>query len=475
VWRQRSFLALWSARTVSQFGTQITLFVIPVLALTTLSATPGQLGLVSAAETVPFLLIGLPAGALLDRWDRRRVMVVADLGRAVAICVLPLGYALDTLSVPLLCAVAFVTGVFTVFFDIADQALLPSVVSRAQTADGNSRLEFSRSTAELAGPSLGGLLLQLLAAPLILLADAASYLLSALLLRSVRTRHDDDQDHDQGHDQDRKHGRGDDHGHTEPRAAPESESRMRTRIAEGLRFVLTHRTLRPLALATAIGNLASLGGALSALLTAYAVHDLRLSPGALGLALSLGNAGALLGAVATGRLIRRFGLGPVLIGAKSLPGLAVLVLATAAPGALAGGRDGSALLPAAAARARGPGAARDADRARVGRLTVGARSASVGQCGSVRVGTSRSGSERVRRLPRPPVPRRLRVAAGPELEDRAGELGRRQRSVPVGVEVIEAVIDLRDEQVVRQCAPSGGFRSSRAACRRCHIASTLTP
>jgi MFS family permease len=314
VWRQRSFLALWSAHTVSQFGTQITLFVIPVLALTTLSATPGQLGLVSAAETVPFLLVGLPAGALLDRWDRRRVMVVADLGRAVAICVLPLGYALDALSVPLLCAVAFVTGVFTVFFDIADQALLPSVVSRAQTADGNSRLEFSRSTAELAGPSLGGLLLQLLAAPLILLGDAASYLLSALLLRSVHTRHDDDHGHD----------------HTEPRAAP--ESRMRARIAEGLRFVLTHRTLRPLALATAIGNLASLGGALSALLTAYAVHDLRLSPGALGLALSLGNAGALLGAVATGRLIRRFGLGPVLIVAKSLPGFAVLVLATAAPG-----------------------------------------------------------------------------------------------------------------------------------------------
>ncbi|MFE5584326.1 MFS transporter [Kitasatospora sp. NPDC056531] len=328
MWRQRSFLALWSAHTVSQFGTQITLFVIPVLALATLSATPGQLGLVSAAETVPFLLVGLPAGALLDRWDRRRVMVVADLGRAVAICVLPLGYALDALSVPLLCAVAFVTGVFTVFFDIADQSLLPSVVSRAQTADGNSRLEISRSTAELAGPSLGGLLLQLLAAPLILLGDAASYLLSALLLCSVRTRHDDDLDRDL----DREHGRDDgyEHGHTERRAAP--ESRMRTRIAEGLRFVLTHRTLRPLALATAIGNLASLGGALSALLTAYAVHDLGLSPGALGLGLSLGNAGALLGAVATGRLIRRFGLGPVLIVAKSLPGLAVLILATAAPG-----------------------------------------------------------------------------------------------------------------------------------------------
>ncbi|MEK2495352.1 MFS transporter [Kitasatospora purpeofusca] len=306
VWRQRNFRAMWSAHTVSQFGTQITFFVVPVLALTTLSASTGQLGLISALETLPFLLFGLPAGALLDRWDRRRVMVVADIGRAAAIALLPIGHLTGLLSIPLLCAVGFAVGLCTVFFDIADQAFLPTVVSREQTADGNSRLEFSRSAAELAGPSLGGLLLQSVAAPLILVVNAVSYLVSALLLGLVRL----------------------------PRveaAPPREKTRMRTQIAEGLRFVLRHRTLRALALATGTSNLVGLGGALGVVLTAFALRDLGLSPGELGLALTVGNCGALLGAVLCGRLVELAGLGRVLIAAKSMSGVAVLVLATAAP------------------------------------------------------------------------------------------------------------------------------------------------
>ncbi|MFJ4190878.1 MFS transporter [Kitasatospora sp. NPDC089509] len=306
VWRQRDFQALWSAHTVSQFGTQITFFVIPVLALTSLSASTGQLGLISAIETLPFLLVGLQAGALLDRWDRRRVMVVADTGRAVALALLPIGYFAGLLSVPLLCVVGFVIGLFTVFFDIADQAFLPSVVTREQTAEGNSRLELSRSTAELAGPSLGGLLLQTVTAPLILVANSLSYLASALLLGLIRTPR-------------------------EQVPQPAVKTRMRTQIAEGLRFVFHHRTLRSVALATGISNLVGLGGALAAVLTAYALRDLGLSPGELGLALTVGNCGALLGAALSGRLIERAGLGRVLIVAKSMSGIAVIILATAAP------------------------------------------------------------------------------------------------------------------------------------------------
>ncbi|MFB7614510.1 MFS transporter [Kitasatospora sp. NPDC056181] len=322
LWRQRNFAALWSAHTVSQFGTQISFFVLPVLALTTVGATPGQLGLVAAAETLPFLLVGLPAGALLDQWDRRRVMIVADAGRAAVICVLPLGYALDLLGVPLLCAVAFVTGLFTVFFDIADQAFLPSVVGRTQTAAGNSRLEFSRSAAELAGPGLAGLLLQVVTAPLILLADAASYLASALLLGLVRTPARAEAEPPA------QELRATESPAQEP---PAPRERMRTRIADGLRFVLRNQLLRPIALATAIGNLAGLGGALSALLPAFALRDLGLSPGRLGLALTVGNVCALIGALLTGRLIRLLGLGRLLVAAKCLPGLGVLLLATAAP------------------------------------------------------------------------------------------------------------------------------------------------
>lgn len=306
VWRQRNFQVLWSAHTVSEFGTQVTFFVIPVLALTTLSASTSQLGLVSAMETLPFLLVGLPAGALLDRWDRRRVMVTADIGRAAALVLLPVGHLAGVLSVPLLCAVGFAIGLCTVFFDIANQAFLPSVVAREQTPDGNSRLEFARSTAELAGPSLGGLLLQAVAAPLILVVNSASYLVSALLLGLIRTPR-------------------------RPAPPPGPGVRMRTRIAEGLRFVFRHRTLRSLALATGISNLVGLGGALGAVLTAYALRDLRLSPGELGLALTVGNCGALLGATLSGRLIRLAGLGPVLIAAKSMSGISVIILATAAP------------------------------------------------------------------------------------------------------------------------------------------------
>ncbi|MFG2847016.1 MFS transporter [Kitasatospora sp. NPDC048296] len=306
VWRQRNFQAMWSAHTVSQFGTQITFFVIPVLALTTLSASTGQLGLISAMETLPFLLVGLQAGALLDRWDRKRVMVTADIGRAVAIALLPIGYLVGLLNVPLLCAVGFAIGLFTVFFDIANQAFLPTVVAREQTPDGNSRLEFSRSTAELAGPSLGGLLLQVVTAPLILVVNSVSYLVSALLLNFIRI----------------------------PQAQapePQAKTRMRTQIAEGLRFVFGHRTLRSLALATGISNLVGLGGALGAVLTAYALRDLKLSPGELGLALTVGNCGALLGATFSSRLIKLVGLGRVLIAAKSMSGIAVIILATAAP------------------------------------------------------------------------------------------------------------------------------------------------
>ncbi|MFD5465006.1 MFS transporter [Kitasatospora sp. NPDC127059] len=306
VWRQRNFRVLWSAHTVSEFGTQVTFFVIPVFALTTLSVSTGQLGVISALETLPFLLVGLPAGALLDRWDRRRVMVVADVGRAVAIALLPVGYLAGLLSVPLLGGVGFAVGLFTVFFDIADQAFLPTVVAREQTPEGNSRLEFSRSAAELAGPSIGGLLLQTVVAPLALVLNSVSYLVSAVLLGLIRT----------------------------PRARAVQRGAgvgMGARIAEGLRFVFRHRTLRSLVLATGVSNLVGLGGALGAVLTAYALRELGLSPGGLGLALTVGNGGALLGAALSNRVIRLVGLGPVLIAAKSMSGIAVIVLATAAP------------------------------------------------------------------------------------------------------------------------------------------------
>jgi len=301
---------MWSAHTVSQFGTQITFFVIPVIALTRLDASVTEVGLLVAAESLPFLLVSLPAGVWVDRWDRRRTLIIADLGRMVALATLPVTYLLDVLSMGLVLGVAFVIGLLTVFFDIADQALLPSVVDTEHITAGNTRLEVSRSVAQLGGPGLGGLLLQALAAPLVLVLDVVSYLVSALLLGGVTRRRES----------------------VEPQAAP-PRAKMWTEIREGLRFVFGDVTLRTLAMCTGLMNLLGLGGALSALLTVFALNELKLSPGSLGLVLTLGNAGALLGALLSGRLVKAFGLGPVLVGSAALSGLPTLLIAMAQPGA----------------------------------------------------------------------------------------------------------------------------------------------
>ncbi|GAA4196081.1 MFS transporter [Streptosporangium oxazolinicum] len=309
LWRHRDFTLLWAAQTVSQIGSQITFFAIPVIALTVLDASTTQVGLLAAAETLPFLLVSLPAGVWVDRWDRRRILIFTDVGRMVVLATLPLAYLFDLLSIGLMLVVGLLVGVQTVFFDIADQAFLPSVVETEDIPAGNTRLEVSRSIAYLGGPGLGGLLVQVLIAPLVLLFNVAGYLVSAVLVSMITRR---------------------------PAAGPDPAAprrRMVTEIGEGLRFVFGNRTLRAIALCTALMNLIGLGGALTALLVVFALGDLGLTPGALGLILTLGNAGALLGAMVNARVVRTLGLGPTLVGAAVLAVLPILLIASAGAGA----------------------------------------------------------------------------------------------------------------------------------------------
>lgn len=310
LWRHRDFTLMWSAHTVSQFGTQISFFVFPVIALTTLGASTAEIGLLVATESLPFLLVSLPAGVWVDRWDRRRTLIVTDLGRMAALAVVPIAFAFDFLSFGLLFAAGLAVGLLTVFFDIADQAFLPSVVETEHIASGNTRLEVSRSAAELSGPGIAGLLVQAFAAPVVLVLDVISYLVSAVLLVGVRGR-----------------GRP-----ARPEEPGEPRRKMTTEIGEGLRFVFGNPVLRSLATCTGLMNLLGLGGALSALLTVFALGDLKLTPGSLGLMLTLGNAGALLGALLNGWLVRVVGLGRVLIGGALLSGLPMLLIAMAGPG-----------------------------------------------------------------------------------------------------------------------------------------------
>ena len=188
LWHHRDFLQLWSAETISQLGSQVSLLALPLVAISVLHATTFQVGALTAVEFSPFVLFGLPAGAIVDRLPRRPVLVCADIGRAIALASVPIAYAFDVLSYGQLVGVVFVTGSLTVFFDVAYQSILPALVERDQLADGNAKLEISRSGAQLAGPGIGGLLVQWIGAASAVLADAASFVASALLIRGIKAR-----------------------------------------------------------------------------------------------------------------------------------------------------------------------------------------------------------------------------------------------------------------------------------------------
>ncbi|MGY1810904.1 MFS transporter [Blastococcus sp. SYSU D00669] len=296
LWRHRDFRRLWAAETVSQVGTQITLVALPVLAVTLLDATPLEMGVLTALETAAFLVIGLPAGAWVDRWRRKRVLVVNDLVRAVALATLPLAWWLDVLSLAQLFVVAAVTGVATVFFDVAYQSYLPTLVAPDQIVDGNGKLESSRAVAHVAGPGVTGVLLRVLGAPVLILVDAVSFLVSALFLGRIR------------------------HVDTVPDRA--ARRPLRVEIAEGLRFVVGHPLLRRIVACTGTSNLFSAMS--TALLVLFAIRTLGLEESELGFVFSAGAVGGLLGAFTGARFARVVGEG------RAIPLASLLLLPFAA-------------------------------------------------------------------------------------------------------------------------------------------------
>jgi MFS family permease len=291
LWRHRDFRHLWAAETVSQVGTQVTRLAMPVLAVTLLAATPLEMGVLTALETAAFLIIGLPAGAWVDRWRRRRVLVAGDLVRAGALATLPAAWALDLLSLPQLFVIAAVTGTATVFFDVAWQSYLPTLVPPEHVLDGNAKLAASQEAARVAGPGIAGVLLEALGAPLLIAFDAVSFLVSALFISRI--------------------------GHRD--TVPDRTSRrpLRSEIAEGLGFVARHPLLRRIVASTGTSNLFS--AITEALLVLFVLRVLGLSESTLGLILSAGAAGGLVGALTAACFSRRVGAG------RTIP-LALLIL-----------------------------------------------------------------------------------------------------------------------------------------------------
>jgi MFS family permease len=287
LWRHPGFLKLWAAQTVSAFGDQVTLLALPLLAVTTLGAGAGQMGVLRAAETGPILVVGLFAGVWIDRLRRRPILIAADLGRAALLLTVPIAAWLDVLRIELLYLVGILVGTFTVFFEVARQSYVTAVVRRDQLVDANSKLSVSHSGAEVAGPGLAGVSVQILGAPVTLLFDAISFVVSGVLIGRIRSQ--------------------------EPAPPPRRQgSNIWREIGEGLRQVRHDPILRTLAGATGSGNIFE--NARYAVLVLYMNDDLGLSPATIGLVLGAGSVGYFLGAFLPGWAARRFGLGRAITG-----------------------------------------------------------------------------------------------------------------------------------------------------------------
>jgi MFS family permease len=308
LWRNGDFLRLWSAQTVSELGSQVTGLALPLAAILVLKASTFEVAALGVVEFLPFVLFSLPAGVWVDRLRRRPILIVADWGRAAALASIPLAYVAGALTLGQLYAVGFVTGVLTVFFDVAYQSYLPSLIERNQIGEGNSKLEVSRSTAQVAGPGLAGVLIGALSAPYAIAVDAASFIGSALFMTAIKRVEE------------------------LPAALPGSRRRMRAEIGEGLGYVLRHPLMRPMMLWVATSNFFT--SAMFSILLVFAVRVLHLSAATIGVSFSLGSLGTLVGAVTATRIAGKFGIGRTLIGMAATNGFA-FVLIPLASGSLA--------------------------------------------------------------------------------------------------------------------------------------------
>jgi MFS family permease len=299
LWRHPDFLKLWSAETVSQFGTQISQLALPLAAIDVLHVSAFKVATLTTVEFLPFLLVSLPAGVWVDRLPRRPILIAGDLARAGLLASIPIAYAFDALTIWQLYGVGFFVGIATVFFDISYQSYLPALVERQQIIDGNAKLEVSRSAAQLGGPGVAGLLVGWLRAPAAILFDAVSFLGSALFIFSIRK--------------------------TEISQADRAPRRkMRTELREGLSYVLRHPYLKNIAACTALFNFFGLMG--FAVLLVFARRQLHLSPQAIGLAFTLSNFGPLLAALSANKVFARVGVGRTIIASSILGGPMFLVI-----------------------------------------------------------------------------------------------------------------------------------------------------
>ena len=305
LWRHRNFLLLWSGQSVSEIGSSVTQLALPLTAVVALRASTFQVGLLTAASTLAFALIALPAGALVDRWAKRRLMIWCDVARMVIIGSVPLAAALGVLTLGQLYAVAVTAGVGTVFFDVAYQSYLPEVVDREHLVEANGKLGATQAFAQVTGPGLGGALTGLVGAARALAADSISYAVSVASLLAMNVREE---------------------------AGPAEGARpgLRREIAEGLSFVLRHPVLRKIVACTGTANL--FGSMALALDIVFLVRVVRVRPADTGLLIAVASLGGVAGGLLAGRLGRRIGSARIIWYSLLVLGLPQLLIPLAATG-----------------------------------------------------------------------------------------------------------------------------------------------
>jgi MFS family permease len=302
LWRHPDFLKLWTGQTVSVFGSLITGTALPFTAILVLEASAFQVAVLRATDILAGVIVGLVAGVWVDRLRRRPLMIAADLLRALLLVTIPLAAVLDRLSIEHLFVVAFLAGVLTILFDVAYQSYLPTLVRRDELVEGNSKLTASASVAEFGAFSLGGWLVQIFTAPIAILIDAVSFLVSAVCLALIR-------------------------GKEQPPAPPAERGSVRAEVVEGMHAVARHPVLRVLAAAAFSEAMAR--GVIGSVVLLYLNRELGFGPGVLGMIFAVGGVTSLFGALAAGPATRRFGIGPALLLGHLFTGVGTLFLVAA--------------------------------------------------------------------------------------------------------------------------------------------------
>jgi MFS family permease len=301
----RDFRLLLLGQTTSQLGAQVSGVAIPLLAVLTLDATPLELGIVNASSTLAFALIGLPAGAWIDQWRRRPVLVASDLARAALLATIPIAALLGVLTIAQLVVVSLLVGFARVFFDVGYQSYIPSVIGRDRVLAGNSSMETIRASGQVVGPGIGGALVALIGAANVLLVQALTFAVSAVSLIAIRTK--------------------------EPRiAVHEAPPRLWRQIVEGLRFVARNRILRATAIVSAASNFSF--AIASAVTFIFMTRTLELSPVAIGALIAAGSLTVVVGAATTPRLSKLIGSARIIWLSLAVTSPLALLVALAQPG-----------------------------------------------------------------------------------------------------------------------------------------------